>query len=97
MWLTETSKALQAPQGNPAGLIARRALALTADRLGCEGVSPLEWMPHHLEDVLREDMVYEAWYIMRLQTGMEFSRTKQQTYDGLEDEKWELTNEEEHA
>ena len=44
-WITETSNALSAPNGNPAGLMARRLLALTADRLGCEGISPLEWMP----------------------------------------------------
>ena len=36
-WIIETSNALNATNGNPAGLIARRRIALPADRLGCEG------------------------------------------------------------
>jgi hypothetical protein len=94
-WITKTSNALSAPNGNPAGLMARRLLALTADRLGCEGISLLEWMPWHLADDLREDMLFEAWYLMRLCTGTKFKRTQQPTHDGPEDDKWKLTPTEE--
>ena len=86
-WITKTSNALSAPNGNPAGLMARRLLALTADRLGCEGISPLEWMPWHLADVLREDMMFKACYLMRLRSGIQFKSTQQPTYDGLTDDK----------
>ena len=86
-WITETRNVLSAPNGNPASLMARRLPALTADRLGCEGISPLEWMPWHLADDLREDMIFEALHLMRLRTGIQFKRTQQPTHDGPEDEK----------
>jgi hypothetical protein len=59
-WMSEIEKALNAPVGNPSGLVARRILALTADRLGCEGVLPIEWMPLHAAYDLRDDIIFEA-------------------------------------
>ena len=40
-------------------------------------------------------MLFEAWYLMRLRTSIQFKRTQQPTHDGLEDDKWKLTPTEE--
>ena len=55
-WMSVMDNALAAPAGQTAGMLARNMVAATAWRLGCRGVSPLEWHPAHLEEQLNEDL-----------------------------------------
>ena len=48
-------------------------------------------MPWHAADDLRDDMIFEAWYLMELRSGTQHKRTLQAAIDGLEDTKWTLT------
>jgi len=89
-WMSAMDNALAAPAGQTAGMLARNMVAATAWRLGCRGVSPLEWHPAHLEEQLNEDFLVEAWYLQRLRTNLQGIRTEALVGDGLEDIKWRL-------
>ena len=55
-----------------AGEIGRAAVeAMVADtcyRLGCRGCTPLEWLPRHLEGVLSDESLVEAWLKIKIRT-----------------------------
>ena len=89
-WMSAIDNALAAPAGQTAGVLARNMVAATAWRLGCRGVSPLEWHPAHLEEQLNEDFLVEAWHLQRLRTNLRGIRTGAPVGDGLEDIKWRL-------
>jgi len=88
--MSAIDNALAAPAGQTAGVLARNMVAATAWRLGCRGVSPLEWHPAHLEEQLNEDFLVEAWHLQRLRTNLRGIRTGAPVGDGLEDIKWRL-------
>jgi len=88
--MSAMDNALAAPAGQTAGMLARNMLAATAWRLGCRGVSLLEWHPAHLEEQLNENCLVEAWYLQRLRTNLRGIRTGAPVGDGLEDIKRRL-------
>ena len=89
-WMSAMDNALAAPAGQTAGMLVRNMVAATAWRLGCRGVSPLEWHPAYLEEQLNEDFLVEAWYLRRIRTNLRGIRTGAPVGDGLEDIKWRL-------
>ena len=95
-WMSTIDNMLSAPEGRPAGMVARYALARTAWRLGCRGKHPLEWDTTFIPDEqLNEGNLMEAYYLQRNRAGLRGMRTSMQMKDGLDDDLWEMTGQQE--
>ena len=70
------------------------ALAATCWRLGCRVESPYEWWPEHLVDSLSEDMMMEAWILMRIRSQMRSVRSGQRIEGPTADARFCVTREE---
>ena len=62
---------LCAPEGTPGRIAVEAAIVQTCTRLGCRQ-HPLQWEPTHLQGILNEELLVEAWLVakMRLKTRM---------------------------
>ena len=67
----QIEKTLQSDPGTPANIALRAHIRATYIRLGwTERESMVEWYPKHLENILSEEMVVEAWLQSRLRAGV---------------------------
>ena len=64
-------RTITGPEGTPAREALIAHIEATYVRLGWTGRGEMmEWHPTHLEDVLTEEMIVEAWLLGRLRTGV---------------------------
>eukprot|EP00965_Chrysotila_dentata_P076257 2518656-Pleurochrysis_carterae.AAC.1 len=66
------------------------ALAETCYRLGCRGISPLEWSPTHLLEELDDTRMIEAYLKYKLTLGIGSIQTKGELHEALSRKKWSL-------
>eukprot|EP00965_Chrysotila_dentata_P111066 3670806-Pleurochrysis_carterae.AAC.1 len=64
------------------------ALAETCYRLGCRGISPLEWSPMHLVGELDETRMMEAYLKYKLTLGIDGVQTSGTTHEMLSRKWW---------
>eukprot|EP00965_Chrysotila_dentata_P164363 5427628-Pleurochrysis_carterae.AAC.1 len=64
------------------------ALAETCCRLGCRGISPLEWSPTHLLEELDETRMMEAYLKYKLILGIEGVQTHGVIHKALSRKRW---------
>eukprot|EP00965_Chrysotila_dentata_P249598 6208978-Pleurochrysis_carterae.AAC.3 len=64
------------------------ALAETCYRLGCRGVTPLEWSPIHLLEELDETRMMEAYIKFKLILGLEGIQTRGMAHEALSRDRW---------
>eukprot|EP00965_Chrysotila_dentata_P014872 491862-Pleurochrysis_carterae.AAC.1 len=64
------------------------ALAETCYRLGCRGISPIEWNPKHLLEELDETRMMEAYLKYKMTLGIVGVQTKGEMHKALNRHKW---------
>eukprot|EP00965_Chrysotila_dentata_P031787 1060061-Pleurochrysis_carterae.AAC.1 len=84
----QVDRALCGTPGRMDHLNVAEALAETCYRLGCRGVSPLEWSPTHLLEELDETRIMEAYIKYKLVLGLEGAQTRGKTHDALSRNRW---------
>ena len=67
----QIERIVQTEVGTPASIALRAHIRATYMRLGwAEREEMMEWYPKHLEGVLSEEMIVEAWLLSRLRAGV---------------------------
>eukprot|EP00965_Chrysotila_dentata_P046330 1539877-Pleurochrysis_carterae.AAC.1 len=77
----QVDRALCGTPGRMDHLNVAEALAETCYRLGCRGVTPIEWSPTHLLEV-------EAYIKYKLVLGLEGAQTRGETHEALSRKRW---------
>ena len=65
----QIDRALCGGDGEPARVAVEAAIASTCWRLGCRA-DPLAWDPQHARATLSEDMLIEAWLLVKMRAGL---------------------------
>ena len=72
----QIDKILQDGKGTPAEIALRAHIETTMHTLAwTERQDMMEWYPTHLADILKEDMIIEAWLLGRLRSGVRMTAT----------------------
>ena len=104
----QIDKIMQDDPGTPASIATRAHIRNTFIRLGwAERQDMMEWHPQHLEHILNEEMIIEAWLLARLRAGVRIRKIHRDTdgeargpsnskrgppiWDADESEEWQVT------
>jgi hypothetical protein len=75
----QIDKIMQDDPGTPASIATRAHIRNTYMRLGwTERQDMMEWHPQHLEHILNEEMIIEAWLLARLRAGVRIRRIRKE-------------------
>ena len=79
----QIDKIMQDDPGTPASIATRAHIRNTYMRLGwAERQDMMEWHPKHLEHILNEEMIIEAWLLARLRAGVRIRKTRKEGKEG---------------
>ena len=92
--IDEINRALSGKDGEPSRHILEALIAWTAHGLGfepsVEEPTPLEWWPMHLKDSLDEELIGQAWFKYRLETGLRARHSGMPTRGALNLTAWPI-------
>ena len=84
----QVDKGLSGPQNAPIHAALESSIAEVCYRLGCRGISPLEWHPTHLAHTLDPDDIVQAWLQAKIRANMRGTTTGRDLEHALQAKKW---------
>eukprot|EP00965_Chrysotila_dentata_P115641 3821710-Pleurochrysis_carterae.AAC.5 len=84
----QVDRALCGRPGRMDHIQVAEALAETCYRLGCRGMTPLEWSPTHLLEELDETRMMEAYIKFKLILGIQGIQTAGATHEAVSRDRW---------